>query len=61
VHFVPLGMTWGLVTERALRRDAVAADIGAMWGGAQRVSGPALTIRACANAACSKPSCIART
>jgi inner membrane protein len=41
---IPLGMTWGLVTERAQRRDAVAAEIGAMWGGAQRVSGPVLTI-----------------
>jgi inner membrane protein len=41
---IPLAMTWGLVTERASRRDAVAAEIGAMWGGAQRLSGPALTI-----------------
>ena len=41
---IPLGMTWGLVAERAARRDAVAVEIGAMWGGAQRLSGPALTI-----------------
>ena len=41
---IPLTMTWGLVTERASRRDAVAAEIGTMWGGAQRLSGPSLTI-----------------
>ena len=41
---VPLMMTWGLVTERAQRRDAVIAEIGTMWGGVQRLSGPVLTI-----------------
>jgi inner membrane protein len=41
---VPLTMTWGLVTERAARRDEVTAEIGSMWGGPQRLSGPALTI-----------------
>jgi len=41
---IPLGMTWALVTERASRRDAVAAEVGAMWGGAQRLSGPSLTV-----------------
>lgn len=57
----PLGMTWGLVTERAQRRDAVAAEIGAMWGGVQRLSGPVLTIpyRCAPRDAAAKEACTA--
>ena len=41
---IPLAMIDGLVSERAARRDSAAAEIGAIWGGAQTLAGPVLTV-----------------
>lgn len=41
---VPLGMIDDLIYERAARRDEVAAEITAQWGGAQTVAGPILAV-----------------
>jgi inner membrane protein len=42
--FVPLLMVWGLIGERAGRRDDVVREVGAIWGGRQRVGGIALAV-----------------
>lgn len=44
VLFVPLMMVWALVGERSGRRDDVAREVSAVWGGPQRVGGLALSI-----------------
>ena len=41
---IPLTMTHSVVSERAARRDAAAAEVGSIWGGAQIVGGPVLTV-----------------
>jgi inner membrane protein len=41
---VPLGMIDDLIYERAARKDQVAAEITAQWGGAQTITGPILVV-----------------
>ncbi len=41
---IPLMMVQGVVSERASRRDAAVAEVGGIWGGAQTVGGPILTV-----------------
>ena len=41
---IPLMMVQGVVSERTSRRDAVVAEVGGIWGGAQTVGGPILTV-----------------
>jgi inner membrane protein len=41
---VPVMMIYVLVGERAGRRDAATAEIGAIWGGPQTLAGPVLTV-----------------
>src|SRR5258705_13274594 len=41
---IPLMMVQGVVSERATRRDAAVAEVGGIWGGAQTVGGPGLTL-----------------
>jgi inner membrane protein len=41
---IPLGMVQSVVTERAGRRNEVAQDVSATWGGAQTISGPVLVV-----------------
>lgn len=42
--FVPLMMVWALVGERSGRRDEVAREVSAVWGGRQHVGSLALVI-----------------
>jgi inner membrane protein len=44
VLLVPLSMIDGLIAERSIRRGGVEAEIAALWGGAQRLGGPVLTV-----------------
>jgi inner membrane protein len=44
VLMVPLVIVWGLVVERAQRRDTVADEIGAVWGREQSAGAIALTV-----------------
>lgn len=41
---IPLLMVQSVVSERASRRQTVAGEIGATWGGPQRLSGPVLVV-----------------
>jgi inner membrane protein len=41
---LPLGMTHAVVSERSGRRDEAAREISGVWGGAQTVAGPVLTV-----------------
>src|SRR5258705_9542566 len=41
---IPLMMVQGVVSERATRRDAAVAEVGGIWGGAQTIRGPVLTL-----------------
>lgn len=41
---IPLAMIDDLIGERSYRRDQVETEIAALWGGAQLVGGPVLTI-----------------
>ena len=41
---IPLMMVQGVVSERATRRDAAVAEVGGIWGGAQTIGGPVLTL-----------------
>jgi inner membrane protein len=40
----PVLLILELVSERSSRRDAAAAEVGAVWGGPQTVGGPVLTV-----------------
>lgn len=41
---IPLAWVYVLVSERASRRDEAAAEIGRIWGGAQQITGPVLSV-----------------
>jgi inner membrane protein len=41
---VPLSMIESVVSDRATRRQSVTEEIGASWGGPQRISGPVLVV-----------------
>src|SRR6266542_3271261 len=41
---IPLGMVQSVVSERAGRRNEVAADMSATWGAAQTIAGPVLVV-----------------
>ncbi len=41
---IPVSMVKSLIRERSYRQVQVTEEIGAMWGGAQTVAGPVLTI-----------------
>ena len=41
---IPLAWVFSIVSERASRRDAAAAEIGATWGGPQYVAGPIIAV-----------------
>ena len=41
---IPLAWIFSIVSERAARRDAAAAEIGATWGGPQYVAGPVIAV-----------------
>jgi inner membrane protein len=41
---VPLSMIESVVSDRAMRRQTVTEEIGAAWGGPQRISGPVLVV-----------------
>lgn len=41
---IPLMMVQGVVSERATRRDAAVAEVGGIWGAAQTLGGPILTV-----------------
>jgi hypothetical protein len=44
IMLVPLDMVDGVVLERAATKRQVEAEIGAQWGPAQTLSGPALVV-----------------
>src|SRR5262245_35127514 len=44
IMLVPLSMVEGVVQERAATRAQVVEEMGAQWGPAQIVSGPALVV-----------------
>ncbi|BCS35384.1 cell envelope integrity protein CreD [Luteitalea sp. TBR-22] len=44
VLMVPLAMTRGIIVERTVRRDEVAADISRTWGDRQVLVGPILSV-----------------
>jgi inner membrane protein len=41
---IPLSMVQSVVSERAVRRDSVAADVSSTWGASQLLAGPMLTV-----------------
>jgi inner membrane protein len=41
---IPLTMVQSVVSERAARRDSVAAEMSGTWGGAQTIAGPVLIV-----------------
>jgi len=41
---IPLAWVFSIVSERATRRDAAVAEIGATWGGPQYVAGPVIAV-----------------
>ena len=41
---IPLAWVFTIVSERASRRDAATAEIGATWGGPQYVAGPVIAV-----------------
>jgi inner membrane protein len=41
---IPLFLVWALVAEREQRARGVVAEIGALWGEPQQISGPYLTV-----------------
>ena len=41
---IPLTMVQSVVTERAARRDSVAAEMSGTWGGPQTIAGPVLIV-----------------
>ena len=41
---IPLTMVQSVVTERAARRDSVAAEMSGTWGGPQTIAGPMLVV-----------------
>jgi inner membrane protein len=41
---IPLMMVEGVVAERATRRDAAVTEVGGVWGAAQTLGGPILTV-----------------
>jgi len=41
---IPLSMVQAVVSERAVRRDSVAADVSSTWGASQLLAGPMLTV-----------------
>jgi inner membrane protein len=59
--FVPLMMVWALVGERSGRRDEVAREVSAVWGGRQHVGSLALVIPIERGAALAAPSSMATT
>ena len=44
IMLVPLGMVAGVIEERAATKAQVVEEIGAQWGPAQVISGPALVV-----------------
>ena len=44
VLLIPLGMVGSLIAERQMRRSEAVQEVASTWGGAQRLSGPLLTV-----------------
>jgi inner membrane protein len=44
VLLIPLGMVGSLIAERQMRRSEAVREVASTWGGAQRLSGPLLSV-----------------